>query len=216
VLRDRGDRGRAGAGVAARRCNHVRVILPSTPTVVAETERIVIRQWRTEEVDRLFDLLRRMEVAKWLGPTPEPMRHRDEAVARIQRWAADIAADPRFGAWAAVERASGIPAGTVLLKPLPDGDGEVEIGWHFHPDSWGKGLASEAAGTLLARAFACGLEEVWAVTHLDNHASIAVCRRIGMRLLGVTRRWYHEPSRMFWAGARDDQHPSLVAEEPTS
>jgi RimJ/RimL family protein N-acetyltransferase len=126
-------------------------------TVVAETERIVIRPWRPDEADRLFDLLRRMEVAKWLGATPE--------------------------------KASGIPAGTVLLKPPPDGDGEVEIGWHFHADSWGKGLASEAAGALLARAFDDGLKEVWAVTHLDNHASMAVCRRIGMHLLGVTRRW---------------------------
>lgn len=186
--------------------------------VVAETERVVIRPWHPEEADRLFDLLRRMEVAKWLGAVLEPMRHRDEAVARIERWAAGIAAEPRFGAWAAVERSSGLPAGTVLLKPLPDGDGdgEVEIGWHFHPDSWGRGLASEATGAVLARGFADGLEEVWAVTHLDNQRSIAVCKRIGMELLGITRRWYHAPSLMFWAGARDDQRPSLAPDEPAT
>jgi RimJ/RimL family protein N-acetyltransferase len=158
-------------------------------TTVAETDRIVIRPWRPDEADRLFDILRRDEVARWLGATPRAMAHRLEAVERIERWTADLAADPRYGAWAAVEKASGIPAGTVLLKPLPNGDGEVEIGWHFHPDSWGKGLASEAAGALLARGFEGGLSEVWAVTHLDNHASMAVCRRIGMHLLGVTRRW---------------------------
>ena len=151
-----------------------------------------------------------MEVVKWLGRVPRPMKHRDEALARINGWTEGLAADPRFGAWAAVERSSGIPAGTVLLKPLPDGDGEIEIGWHFHPDSWGQGLASEAAAALLACGFADGLDEVWAVTHLDNHPSIAVCRRLGMRLLGVTHRWYHEPSRMFWAGAQDDQRPSLA------
>lgn len=182
--------------------------------VVATTARLVIRPWRLNEADRLFDLRRRMEVVKWLSTPPKPMVHPDEAVARIERWSADLAADPRFGAWAAVERASGVPAGTVLLKPLPDGDGEVEIGWHFHPDSWGKGLATEGAGALLARGFAGGLDEIWAVTHLDNDPSAAVCRRIGLRLLGITHRWYHEPSLMFWAGVREAQQPSLDPDRP--
>ena len=101
-------------------------------------------------------------------------------------------------------------------KPLPGGEGEVEIGWHFHPDSWGKGLASESAAALLARGFAQGLHEIWAVTDLDNHRSAAVCHRIGMRLLGVTRRWYQDPSLMFWAGAHKRQRPSLGPDQPAS
>jgi hypothetical protein len=35
-----------------------------------------------------------------------------------------------------------------------------------------------------------------------------------MHLLGVTHRWYHEPSFMFWAGARAGQRPSLAPDEP--
>lgn len=184
----------------------------SDDELIAETKRVVIRPWRADEADRLFDIMRRIEVARWLG-TSTPMVDRDEALQRIARWREQLDADSRFGAWAAVEAATGIPAGTVLLKPLPDGDGEVEIGWHFHPDSWGRGLASEAAGALLARGFAQGLDEVWAVTHLDNFRSIAVCRRIGMRLLGVTERWYHDPSTMFWVGARAGQQPSIDPDE---
>ena len=164
----------------------------------------------------MFDLFRRIEVVKWLGSDAMPMQHRGEAVALIERNAARLGADPRFGAWAVVERSSGIPAGSVLLKPLPDGDGEVEIAWQLYPDSWGRGLASEAASALLARGFADGLQEVWAVTLLDNHPSIAVCQRIGMRQLGVTHRWYHEPLLMFWAGAQNDQQPSLTPDEPVA
>jgi RimJ/RimL family protein N-acetyltransferase len=185
----------------------------STDEFVAQTGRVVIRGWRPDEADRLFDLLSRVEVVRWLGPA-EPMKRREDAVERIEAWARINAADPRFGAWAAVERLSGVPAGTVLLKPLPNGDGEIEIGWHFHPDSWGKGLASEAAGALLARAFAIGLPEVWAVTDLDNRASMAVCARIGMRLLGVTHRWYDGASQMFWAGREEGQRPSLTPDVP--
>jgi RimJ/RimL family protein N-acetyltransferase len=172
----------------------------------------VIRPWQLDEADRLYDFMRLMEVAKWLSTPPRPMRDRTEAIALIERWATALDDDPRFGAWAVVERASGVPAGTVLFKPLPDGEGEIEIGWHFHPDSWGRGFATESARAVLARGFAQGVDEVWAVTDLDNRPSIAVCRRIGMRLLGTTHRWYHQPSTMFWIGAREDQVPSFEPE----
>jgi RimJ/RimL family protein N-acetyltransferase len=184
--------------------------------IVASTEHVLIRPWRLDEADRCYDIYRRMEVVRWLGG--KAMSDRREAVELIERNLARHAADPRFGSWAVVERSSGVPAGGVLLKPLPDGDGdgdgEVEVGWHLHPDSWGRGLAGEAGRALLARGFAGGLEEIWAVTKLDNDRSAAVCRRIGMRLLGVTHRWYHEPLLMFWTGARPDQQPSLSADEP--
>jgi RimJ/RimL family protein N-acetyltransferase len=180
---------------------------------LARTPRLVIRPWRPDEADRLFDLLRRTEVVRWLSPGALMIRP-DEASRRIEQWSAELVAEPRLGRWAAVDLASGIPAGTVVLKPLPDGDGEVEIGWYFHPDSWGRGLARESAEAVLAHGFAIGLQEVWAVTYLDNERSAAVCRNIGMRLLGVTTRWYHEPSLMFWVGAHDGQQPTLSPDKP--
>ncbi|MGI8572419.1 MAG: GNAT family N-acetyltransferase [Solirubrobacteraceae bacterium] len=182
------------------------------PTIVARTERVLIRPWRLDDADRCYDVYRREEVTRWLRG--KPMSSRQEAVEIIERNQKRLAADPRFGSWAVVERSSGIASGGMILKPLPDGDGEIEIGWHLHPDSWGRGLASEAASALLAYGFAGGLKEIWAVTMLDNEPSVRVCRRIGMRLLGVTHRWYHEPLLMFWAGSGADQQPSLAPEEP--
>jgi RimJ/RimL family protein N-acetyltransferase len=185
---------------------------PADIAVVAATARLVIRPWRLEEADRFYDMHRRVEVARWLGRGP--MADREEAVTLIERNLARLAADPRYGAWAIVERSARVPAGSVLLKPLPDGQGEIEIGWHLHPDSWGRGLASEAAGVVLARGFANGLDEVWAVTDPENHRSIRVCRRLGMQLLGLTHRWYHEPSLMFWSGAHSGRRPSLAPDGP--
>jgi RimJ/RimL family protein N-acetyltransferase len=131
----------------------------SDPGVVTETKRVVIRPWHPEEADRFYDMHRRPEVARGIGGNP--MADRGDALTRIERYRTQLAADPRFGAWAVIERSSGRPAGTVLLKALPDGAGEIEIGWHLHPDCWGRGLASEAAAAVLARGFASGLEEVW-------------------------------------------------------
>src|SRR5579884_2924297 len=128
--------------------------------VVAETDRLILRPWRLDEVERFFDMHRRIEVARWIGG--RPMVDRAEAESSLGRMLERLATDSRFGSWAVVERVNGVPAGSVLLKPLPDGAGEIEIGWHLHPDSWGRGLATEAAAALLARGFRLGLREIWA------------------------------------------------------
>ena len=75
------------------------------------------------------------------------------------------------------ERRNRTTCGSVLLKPLPNGAGEIEIGWHLHPDSWGRGLATEAAGALLRYGFELGLTEIWAVTHLTTPARPGSARR---------------------------------------
>ncbi len=176
------------------------------------TDRLVVRPWRLDEADRFFDIYRRPEIVRWIGA--EPMQDRSEALEMIERNLIRLTADSRFGSWAAVDRSSGRPVGSVIFKALPDGEGEIEIGWQLHPDSWGNGFASEAAAAVLQRGFADGVPEVWAVMYLDNHRSAAVCRRIGMQLLGITHRWYHEPSLMFWIGSKSGQEPSLGPDQP--
>jgi RimJ/RimL family protein N-acetyltransferase len=99
------------------------------------------------------------------------------------------ALDDRYGCWA-IERGDGTVAGTVLFKPLPDGVGEIEVGWHLHPDSWGHGYATEAGRAVIDRGFAAGVPEVYAVVRPGNHASMAVCARLGMERIGRFRRWY--------------------------
>ena len=64
------------------------------------------------------------------------------------------------------------------------------MGWHFHPDHWGHGYATESAQLLLDQAWAVGLDEVWAVVHHGNDRSVAVTERLGMEPMGVTDRWY--------------------------
>jgi RimJ/RimL family protein N-acetyltransferase len=176
------------------------------------TARLDVRPWRLDEADRFYDLYRRIEVVRWLSA--QPMANLEEAKAMILRNQDRLSADPSYGSWAIVPRAAGVPAGSVLLKPLPGDGAEIEIGWQLHPDSQGRGYATEAASALLADAFSDGLEEVWAVTLLDNNRSARVCERIGMRLLGITNRWYEHPSLMFWVGAHPGQEPSLEADRP--
>lgn len=164
------------------------------PRVVFETDRLLARDWLETDEDRVFDIYRRWEVSRWLGAEPRVMTDRNAASRTIARWN-ERNQDPSYGVWAVEEKATGVVAGTVLLAPLPepstgDGRSEVEVGWHFHPDAWGRGLATESALGAVSYGFKHGLAEIYAVVRPDNHASLAVCRRVGMRPLGRTDRWY--------------------------
>ncbi len=162
------------------------------PRVIYETNRLVVRDWADSDGDRVFDIYRRWEVSRWLGADPKVMPHRDAASRTIERWRARNV-EPVHGIWAVQEKATGTVAGTVLLVPLPEGpdaQGEVEVGCHFHPDSWGRGLATESARGAISHGFKAGLAEIHAVVRPDNESSLAVCTRLGMRPLGLTSRWY--------------------------
>ena len=158
----------------------------TTGEQLLRTERLRLRPWTTSPADiaRLTDIYSRDEVTRWLGgaPTVSPE-------VLVARWAAVHDLDERFGC-RAIELPDGAVAGTVLFKPLPNGVGEVEVGWHLHPDSWGHGYATEAARAVIAQGFEAGLPEVYAVVRPGNEASLAVCRRLGMTPLGRFRRWY--------------------------
>ena len=158
--------------------------------MLLETPRCLLRDWRDDEVDRLFDIYRHDEVSRWLGRAPKPMADPAEAAALLAGWRQRAEEENPFARWAVEERATGIVAGTVLLNPLPGGDGEVEVGWHLHPDAWGRGLATEAARAVIAYGFSLGLPEIYAVVRPDNVRSRAVCGRLGMTPLGRTSRWY--------------------------
>jgi len=166
---------------------------------VMETERLVIRMWTDDpaDLDRLRDIYSRDEVMRWLGGGSVT----SDAPVLLERWRAVHERDSRLGCWAIEVRDTGVVAGTLLLKPLPGDGGEIEVGWHLHPDSWGHGYATEAARAALAHGFAHGLPVIYAVVRPDNERSLAVVRRLDMRPLGRTDRWYGRELELFAAYA---------------
>ncbi|GIJ41777.1 GNAT family N-acetyltransferase [Micromonospora andamanensis] len=166
------------------------------------SDRLLLRPWRDEDMDFLLDLESRWEVVRFLGAQPTVMNSREEALTSIARRRAID--DPIHGIWAITTTAHRRLVGNLLLKPVrlsagepSGGSTEIEIGWHLHPDAWGHGYATEAAAAVLDDAFGRGLTRVIAVTDPDNHASRAVCRRLGMTHLGRTTRYYDTPSELF-------------------
>ena len=167
---------------------------------IIETERLTLRPFTTDDADFVFDLFGRPEVARWSG-SGEPMAHRDEAVARIARQPQRAGDHPAAGIFHVSTRADAAAVGIAMLVPIPASAGvdrdDLEIGWHFHPDAWGRGYATEAASALVRRGFGLGVPELYAVTHPDNVASQAVCGRLGMTDLGLRADWYDKELRAF-------------------
>ena len=170
------------------------------------TARLRLRGWRPDDVDFLFDLYSREEVQRYIGLVPRVMTVRAEAQERLDRLVAHPLPAP-LGVWAVAREDDGRLLGVLLLKPIPASgpeeprrpSGDIEIGWHFHPDAWGHGYATEAAGRVLAHAFDSGLTRVVAVTNPANSASQQVCRRIGMTHEGRTDRYYDATCELFTA-----------------
>lgn len=71
---------------------------------------------------------------------------------------------------------------------------EWEIGWAIHPDEWGKGLATEAARSMLGFAFEkLDAHRVIAVSHASNQVSIRIMEKLSMTREGhlrETRQWH--------------------------
>ena len=158
------------------------------------TARLIVRDWTAADARAAFAIYGRAEVIRWLGARPRtPVASLGEMRERIARWQASAAAEPGFGLWAIEIRDGGLPIGSVLLRPLPGGDGEVEAGWHLNPDHWGHGYATEAASGALDLAFdSLGLDQVIAVVDAGNSRSAADCGRLGMSHVGQTSRYYGE------------------------
>ncbi|MCW2799385.1 MAG: family N-acetyltransferase [Aeromicrobium sp.] len=165
-----------------------------------ETERLILRPWTHDDADRLFDMMSRIEVARWSG-NGVPMASIDEAHTRIDRMPTRAGDHPAAGLCAAEIKATGVVAGMAVLVPIPASQGidrdDMEIGWHLHPDSWHQGYATEAASALVTHGFAAGLPALYAVTFPDNEPSQAVCLRLGMTDLGLSTDWYDRELRAF-------------------
>lgn len=170
----------------------------------ARTDRLLLRPWTTDADDLafVFDMYSRIEVQRYIGRTPRVMTDPAEARATVERW--QRMEDGVLGVRAITTR-DGARAGSLLLKHIPwsadaaapGAPEDIEIGWHLHPRAWGHGYASEAATAVLEQAWIAGVGRVVAVTNPANTASQSVCRRIGMRHLGTTDRYYDTTCELF-------------------
>jgi RimJ/RimL family protein N-acetyltransferase len=144
-----------------------------------ETPRLLLREWRDEDLAP-FSLFNADErVCEFLGKTFTPEESRD-IVERNRAhfrehgfgmWAVEVKHGPAFIGYTGLR----IPSFQAHFTPC------VEIGWRFSYAHWGKGYATEAAKAVLNHAFTrLGIAEIVSFTVPKNGRSRAVMEKIGM------------------------------------
>ena len=108
---------------------------------------------------------------------------RDEAgtVAYLERNVAHWA-EHRFGLWMLRDRETAAMVGRAVLRHLDvEGVDEVEVGYGFFPELWGRGLATEIARACVGIGLGrLGLRSVVAVTLPHHAASQRVMLKAGL------------------------------------
>jgi RimJ/RimL family protein N-acetyltransferase len=130
------------------------------------------------DLDDLATLFANPEVMRYY---PRP-KTRDEAQGWID-WNQRLYRDEGFGLWTLTLRSTGEYVGDCgLTVQKPEGEREIEVGYHVRPDLQGKGYATEAAAA--CRDYAAnvlGLRRLIAIIHPDNVPSQRVAEKIGLR-----------------------------------
>lgn len=146
-----------------------------------ESERLIMRDWRSNDLDAFHAINSDPKVRETLGPIMTREQVAD-LIGRMQIlqakdgccfWALDKKSDDRLIGWCGMIRGAHAP---ILDK--------LEIGWRLGSDMWGNGYITEAAQKCIQWASTqYPEEEVWAITSQNNRRSRAVMERLDMQYL---------------------------------
>ena len=145
-----------------------------------ETERLILRDWRSEDWPEFFRVTNTPAVMQWLGGVLD-----ETGMAAQRARVENCAAANGFCFWVVERKADGALLGFCGLKradaPGSTVTGAFEAGWRLREDAWGQGYAKEAATAALDAAFArYGADRVVAVTVAGNAGSWGLMERLGM------------------------------------
>lgn len=150
-----------------------------SPVDQLETDRLLLRQWRDDDV----------ELFARLNADPAVMEHYPATLTRQQTEAAterisETFRDRGFGLMVVELKQTGEFMGFVGLQ-VPSFDAHfmpcVEVGWRLEKRFWGQGYAPEAARKVMRDGYErVGLDEIVAMTTTTNTNSMRVMEKLGM------------------------------------
>lgn len=147
-----------------------------------ETDRLLLRMIRADDLDHLASLLSDPDVVKYVGDGQPAGRDEAERALEsiIKHWQTH-----GFGRWAVVDKSSGEFIGFGGLRSL---FGTPEVVYHLAKAHWGRGYATELAHAAVQFGFEeRGFDRIVAITKPQNAASIHVMDKLGLRFDKATR-----------------------------
>lgn len=149
------------------------------PTIVLRTARLLLRHMAASDAAFMLDLLNDKAWIRFIGD--RGVRTLEQARDYILNGPVEMVERLGFGFYVVESKESGCPLGVCGLAKRDFLD-DVDIGYAFAPQHWGKGYAHEAASAVLAHAkHDVGLKRIVATVRPDNAASIRLLEKLGLR-----------------------------------
>ena len=168
-----------------------------------ETERLILRPWRDNDAENLYEFAKDPAVGPVTGWNPH--RNVEESLYVIQNVLS------ASGTFAVVPKIEGRAVGSITLSVGRQShfdlhDNEAEIGYWIGVSFWGKGLIPEAVRELMRYGFEeLGLKRIWCGYFDGNERSKRVQEKCGFK-------YHHTNENIYWERTNDfrTEHVTFV------
>jgi RimJ/RimL family protein N-acetyltransferase len=150
---------------------------------VLETDRLILRRLSDGDAEFILRLVNEPSWLRYIGN--RGVRNLEDARAYILKGPVEMYSRLGFGLYLVELKAEGVPVGICgLIKR--DSLEDVDIGFAFLPEYWGRGYAFEAASAVMEYGRdALGLKRIVAITSADNESSARLLEKLGFQFDGM-------------------------------
>ena len=161
---------------------------------VNDTARLSIELMSRDDADLLFELDQDPEVMRYINGGKMTSR-KDLEEKMIPRMEQYRNTEKGWGLWKVIVKDNAQFIGWILVRPMaffsdqPELE-NLELGWRFKQESWGKGYATEAAKAVMqALTNKGGITQLSAIAMPGNTGSINIMKKLGMTYI---KTYIHE------------------------
>ena len=166
--------------------------------IFTETDRTILREITTEDLDDFFEMDSDPELHRYLGT--QPVMNRDQIIETIH-YVRQQYIDNGIGRWAIADKSTNRFMGWTgfkLVKDLINNQTDYyDLGYRLIRKYWGKGYATETAKASLDYGFAnLNTEQIIATVNCENDASNNVMKKLGFSFVetfylhNLKHNWY--------------------------
>lgn len=162
--------------------------------IIKNSNRLSYALMTCDDVDLLFQLDQDVEVMRFInGGVLTSMEEINQVyIPRMESYTNEKCG---WGLWKVLIKNSGKFIGWILVRPMnffsdsPEFD-NLELGWRFSCECWGKGYATEAAESIKQALISKGnIKKLSAIAVEGNFASIKIMRKLDMKYI---KTYFHE------------------------
>lgn len=166
--------------------------------VLAETDRLILREILLTDIEGMYELDSDPEVHKYLGNNP--VKEKGEIIDVIN-FIRQQYIDNGIGRWAIIDKKTKEFIGWTGLKYVTELTNNhknyYDLGYRLRRKYWGKGIATESAKASLDYAFdKLNAKEVYAMADSKNDGSNKILKKVGLSFIetfdidNIEHNWY--------------------------